>query len=85
MGAETGAAAVTRRPVAVLLVALTLPLTAATDCGGGQRTSAQCSELQRNLDAARTRMGAEQVGTAAYRKARDAYLAVSAKMRKAGG
>ena len=74
----------TRRAVAALLVALTLPLTAATDCGGGTAPASQCSQLQHDLDAARTRMNAEQVGTAAYRKARAEYLAVSARMRKAG-
>ena len=74
----------TRRIIAALLVALTLPLTAAADCGGTKAQPGTCRTLQRDLDAARTRMNAEQVGTAAYRKARDAYLAVSARMRKAG-
>jgi hypothetical protein len=75
--------AVTRRAVAAVLVALTLPLTVAADCAGSAPAAGTCRTLQHDLDAARTRMNAEQVGTAAYRKARDAYLAVSARLRKA--
>ena len=74
----------TRRAVAAVLVALTLPLTVAADCGGSTPAAGTCRTLQHDLDAARTRMNAEQVGTVAYRRARDAMLAVGRKMAKAG-